>query len=181
MTPRDRAAVITFNRFPLLAVRLTNDLRELGSGLAGLVAEGQTALYDSLIFSLYHFAGVTGQRAILLLSDGKDEVSRFSFEDTLEYARRAGVTIYAIGLGIDEAGVRRRLDRLSTQTGGKSYFVRDPDSLDEIYANIQRELRSQYFLAYQSNSTRTDDGFRRIKVDIHRPSAQANTMSGYYP
>ena len=181
VTPRDRAAVITFNRFPQLAVRLTNDLRELGSGLAGLVAEGQTALYDSLIFSLYHFAGVTGQRAILLLSDGKDEVSRFSFEDTLEYARRAGVTIYAIGLGIDEAGVRRRLDRLSTQTGGKSYFVRDPDSLDEIYTNVQRELRSQYFLAYQSNSTRTDDGFRRIKVDVRRPNAQANTMSGYYP
>ena len=181
VTPRDRAAVITFNRFPQLAVRLTNDLRELGSGLAGLVAEGQTALYDSLIFSLYHFAGVTGQRAILLLSDGKDEVSRFSFEDTLEYARRAGVTIYAIGLGIDEAGARRRLDRLSTQTGGKSYFVRDPDSLDEIYATVQRELRSQYFLAYQSSSTRDDDGFRRIKVDVRKPNASANTMSGYYP
>ena len=181
VTPRDRAAVITFNRFPQLAVRLTNDLRELGSGLAGLVAEGQTALYDSLIFSLYHFAGVTGQRAILLLSDGKDEVSRFSFEDTLEYARRAGVTIYAIGLGIDEAGARRRLDRLSTQTGGKSYFVRDPDSLDEIYSNVQRELRSQYFLAYQSASTRDDDGFRRIKVDVRKPNAAANTMSGYYP
>lgn len=181
VTPRDRAAVITFNRFPQLAVRLTNDLTELGSGLAGLVAEGQTALYDSLIFSLYHFAGVTGQRAILLLSDGKDEVSRFSFEDTLEYARRAGVTIYAIGLGIDEAGARRRLDRLSTQTGGKSYFVRDPGSLDEIYANVQRELRSQYFLAYQSDSTRADDGFRRIKVNVRRSNARANTMSGYYP
>lgn len=181
VTPRDRAAVITFNRFPQLAVRLTNDLTELGSGLAGLVAEGQTALYDSLIFSLYHFAGVTGQRAILLLSDGKDEVSRFSFDDTLEYARRAGVTIYAIGLGIGEAGVRRRLDRLSTQTGGKSYFVRDPDSLDEIYASVQRELRSQYLLAYQSASTRTDDGFRRIKVDVRRPNAKASTMSGYYP
>ena len=181
VTPRDRAAVITFDRFPQLAVRLTNDLTELGSGLAGLVAEGQTALYDSLIFSLYHFAGVSGQRAILLLSDGKDEVSRFSFDDTLEYARRAGVTIYAIGLGIGEAGVRRRLDRLSTQTGGKSYFVRDPDALDEIYASVQRELRSQYFLAYQSASTRTDDAFRQIKVDVRHPNAKAHTMSGYYP
>lgn len=181
ITPRDRAAVITFNRFPRLAVRQTNDLRELGSGLAGLTAEGQTALYDSLIFSLYHFAGVTGQRAILLLSDGKDEVSRFSFEDTLEYARRAGVTVYAIGLGIDEASARRRLDRLSTQTGGQSYFVRDAGSLDEIYANIQRELRSQYLLAYQSNNTRTDDGFRRIKVEVRRPSTEVKTMSGYYP
>jgi len=181
VSPRDRAAVITFNRFPQLAVRLTNDLRELGSGLAGLTAEGQTALYDSLIFSLYHLAGVTGQRAILLLTDGKDEVSRFSFEETLEYARRAGVTVYAIGLGIDEAGARRRLDRLSGQTGGQSYFVRDPELLDEIYANVQRELRSQYMLAYQSSNSRTDDGFRRIEVDVHHPGAQVKTMSGYYP
>ncbi len=181
VSPRDRAAVITFNRFPQLAVRLTNDLRELGSGLAGLTAEGQTALYDSLIFSLYHLAGVTGQRAILLLTDGKDEVSRFSFEETLEYARRAGVTVYAIGLGIDEPGARRRLDRLSAQTGGQSYFVRDPELLDEIYANVQRELRSQYMLAYQSSNTRPDDGFRRIEVDVRQPGAQAKTMSGYYP
>ena len=181
VTPRDRAAVITFNRFPQLAVRLTNDLRELGSGLAGLTAEGQTALYDSLIFSLYHLAGVTGQRAILLLSDGKDEVSRFSFEETLEYARRAGVTVYAIGLGIDEAGARRRLDRLSAQTGGQSYFVRDPELLDDIYANVQHELRSQYLLAYQSRSTRTDDGFRRIEVAVRRPGTDVKTMSGYYP
>ena len=181
VTPKDRAAVITFNRFPQLAVRLTNDLKELGSGLAGLVAEGQTALYDSLIFGLYHFAGVTGQRAILLLSDGKDEVSRFTFNDTLEYARRASVTIYAIGLGIDESGVRRRLDRLSTQTGGKSYFVRDPDALTEIYKSVQRELRSQYLVAYQSNSSRDDDGFRSIQVDVQRPDSEANTMSGYYP
>ncbi|MCY3933727.1 MAG: VWA domain-containing protein [Acidobacteria bacterium] len=181
VSPRDRAAVITFNRFPQLAVRLTNDLRELGSGLAGLTAEGQTALYDSLIFSLYHLAGVTGQRAILLLTDGKDEVSRFSFEETLEYARRAGVTVYAIGLGIDEAGARRRLDRLSGQTGGQSYFVRDPELLDEIYANVQRELRSQYMLAYQSSNSRTDDGFRRIEVEVHHPGAQVKTMSGYYP
>lgn len=181
ITPRDRAAVITFNRFPQMAVRMTNDLRELGSGLAGLTAEGQTALYDSLIFSLYHLAGVTGQRAILLLSDGKDEVSRFSFEDALEYARRAGVTVYTIGLGIDEAGARRRLTRLSAQTGGRSYFVRDPDLLDEIYANVQRELRSQYMLAYQSANPRTDDGFRRIEVDVRRAGTEVKTMSGYYP
>jgi len=162
-------------------VRLTNNLRELGSGLAGLTAEGQTALHDSLIFSLYHLAGVSGQRAVLLLSDGKDEVSRFTFEEALEYARRAGVTVYAIGLGIDEPGARRRLDRLSTQTGGRSYFVRDPELLDGIYANVQRELRSQYLLAYQSDSTRTDDGFRHIEVESLRPGTDVTTISGYYP
>ena len=89
--------------------------------------------------------------------------------------------MYAIGLGIDEAGARRRLDRLSAQTGGQSYFVRDPELLDEIYANVQRQLRSQYMLAYQSSNSRTDDGFRRIEVDVRQPGAQVKTMSGYYP
>ena len=96
ITPRDRAAVITFNRMPRLAVPLTNDLRMLGGGLAGLTAEGETALYDSVMFGLYYFAGVRGQRALLLLSDGKDEASRFDFEETLDYARRAGVTLLPI-------------------------------------------------------------------------------------
>ncbi len=180
--PRDRAAVITFNRFPQLAVRLTNNLRDLGGGLAGLTAEGQTALHDSLMFSLYHLAGTSGQRAILLLSDGKDEVSRYSFEDTLEYARRAGVTVYTIGLGIQEASARRRLDSLSTQTGGRSYFLRDASRLAAIYDDVQRELRSQYLLAYQSDSKRTDDGFREVDVRLPgRSSADVRTISGYYP
>ena len=85
------------------------------AGLAGLKAERGTALYDSLIFALYYFNGIKGQRALLLLSDGKDEGSRFTYEDALEYARRAGVTIYTIGLGRGrgqaQAGPARRGDR----------------------------------------------------------------------
>ena len=80
-------------------MKFTNDVTPLAGGLAGLKAERGTALYDSLIFSLFYFNGVKGQRAVLLLSDGKDEGSRFSYEDALDYARRAGVAIYAIGLG----------------------------------------------------------------------------------
>ena len=181
ITPRDRAAVITFNRFPNLAVRLTSDLSRLGGGLAGLTAEGQTALYDSLMFALYHFTGVSGQRAILLLSDGKDEVSRFSFEDTLEYARRAGVTVYAVGLQIGETGAKRKLATLARETGGESYFIQDPSELAGIYAAIQRELRSQYLIAYQSTNTAANDRFRRVEVKVGRPGARVKTISGYYP
>ena len=68
-----------------------------------------------MVFSLYYFNGIKGQRALLVLSDGKDEGSRFTYEDALEYARRAGVTIYTIGLGDEdrqeEAGPARRGDR----------------------------------------------------------------------
>jgi VWFA-related protein len=186
LTPKDRAAIITFSKFPNLAVKLTNDLTALGGGLAGLAPEGETALYDSLIFSLYYFTGIRGQRAILLLSDGKDESSEFTFEETLEYARRAGVTIYTIGLSLSGGEARQKLFRLAEETGGNSFFIRDVAELPEIYEAIEEELRSQYLVAYQSSNPGDDrdgDGgeFRTVDLRVDVPKAKVNTISGYYP
>ena len=181
ITPRDHAALITFNKFPHLAVKLTNNLQELGGGLSGLTAEGETALYDSLIFGLYYFAGIKGQRALLVLSDGKDEASRFSFEETLEYARRAGVTVYTIGLGLRESDARRKLTALAEETGGRSFFVVDGSQLEAIYRSIEQELRSQYLIAYQSTNTSDDRDFRDVELKVARPGVKVQTISGYYP
>lgn len=178
---RDRAAVITFNKFPHLAVNLTNNLQELGGGLAGLTAEGETALYDSLLFGLYYLAGVEGQRALLVLSDGKDEASRFSYDEALEYARRAGVTVYTVGLGLREAGARNKLQEVAKETGGRSFFIGDATELDAIYASIQRELRSQYLIAYQSANTSEDSGYRQVELRVAKPGVKVQTISGYYP
>ncbi|MEM7480742.1 MAG: VWA domain-containing protein [Acidobacteriota bacterium] len=181
ITPKDRAAVITFNKFPHLAVKLTNNLQSLGGGLAGLTAEGETALYDSLIFSLYYFAGIKGQRALLVLSDGRDEASKFTFDDALEYARRAGVTVYTIGLSLDSADARRKLDKLADETGGRSFFISDIDSLETIYTAIQEELRSQYLIAYQSSNSEEDREFRTVELETTRSNVKVKTISGYYP
>ncbi|NJL26591.1 MAG: VWA domain-containing protein [Thermoanaerobaculia bacterium] len=181
ITPKDRAAVITFNTFPNLAVRLTSDRQALGRGLAGLVAEGQTALYDSVMFGLYHLAGIKGQRAILVLSDGKDEASRFTFDATLDYARRAGITIYTIGLGLSELGARQKLEKLAEETGGASFFINDVGALEKIYSQIQRELRSQYLIAYQSSNASEDKNFRSVELRSERKDVVVKTISGYYP
>jgi Ca-activated chloride channel family protein len=181
LQPRDRAAVITFNRFPNLAVKFTNDATLLGGGLQGLTAEGQTALYDSLMFTLYYFSGIKGQRAILLLSDGKDEVSRFGFDETLEYARRAGVTIYSIGLAIDDGAAKGKLIQLANETGGRSYFIADEGDIATVYDMVQQDMRSQYLLAYQSSNTARNDDFRQVEVKVDRPRATVRTLAGYYP
>jgi Ca-activated chloride channel family protein len=181
ITPRDHAALITFNKFPHLAVKLTNNLQELGGGLAGLTAEGETALYDSLIFGLYYFAGIKGQRALLVLSDGKDEASRFSFEETLEYARRAGVTVYTIGLGLREGDARRKLTAIAEETGGRSFFVVEASQLEAIYRSIEQELRSQYLIAYQSTNASDERDFREVELKVARPGVKVQTISGYYP
>ena len=177
--PKDRAAIITFNDHPSLAVKFTRDLRTLASGLAGLKAERGTALYDSLVFSFYNFNGLKGRRALLLLSDGKDDGSRFTYEETLEFARRAGVIVYAIGLGDDVE--KKKLSRLSEETGGRAFFPREAGELTGIYAAIQEELRSQYLIAYQSATTRNDPGFRAVDLKVGKPGLEAKTIRGYYP
>jgi len=177
--PKDRAAVIPFNDHPTLAVKFTHDLETLAGGLAGLKAERGTALYDSLIFTLYYFNGVKGQRAILLLSDGKDEGSRFTWEETLETVRRAGVTIYAIGLG--DQVEKKKLERLSEETGGRAFFLADAAELDEIYTRIEKELRSQVLIVYQSSRERGTTAFRTVDLKVGRKGLEAKTIRGYYP
>ncbi len=177
--PKDRAALITFNDRPNLAVKFTKDVDALAGGLAGLKAERGTALYDTIIFSLFYFNGVKGQRAIVLLSDGKDEGSRFGYEDALDSARRAGVAIYPIGLG--EELEKRKLEKLAEETGGRAFFLKDVSELTGIYAAIQEELRSKYLIAYQSTNTSGGDEFRAVELKVSRPGTEAKTMRGYYP
>jgi Ca-activated chloride channel homolog len=178
--PKDRAAVVTFNDHPNLTVKFTNDIPTLAGGLAGLKAERGTALYDSIIFTLYYFTGVKGQRALLLLTDGKDEGSRFSFEDAMEYARRAGVTIFAIGLGDDAE--HHKLEKIAEETGGRAFFLKNVDELAGIYSTIEAELRSQYLIAYQSsNTTSGGNTFRSVDLKVNKPGVEAKTIRGYYP
>ena len=175
---KDRASVITFNDHPNLAVEFTNDVTELAGGLAGLKAERGTSLFDSVIFSLYYFNGIKGQRALLILSDGKDESSRFTWDQALEYARRAGVTIYAISLADAD---HKKLGRLAETTGGRGFKIKGVDELPAIYDDIQQELRSKYLIAYQSSNATDAKEFRNIEVKVARSGAAVKTMQGYYP
>ena len=177
--PKDRASVITFNDHPNLTVKFTNDLPALAGGLAGLKAERGTALYDSIIFTLYYFTGVKGQRALVLISDGKDEGSRFTYEDAIDYARRAGVTIYSIGLGDDVD--KRKLSKLAEETGGRAFFLKNVDELAGIYTSVEQELRSQYLVAYQSTNITGGNTFRSVELKVGKPGLEAKTIRGYYP
>lgn len=183
ITPKDRATVITFNDHPNLAVTFTNDTTTLASGLAGLKAERGTALWDSLVFTLYYFNGVKGQRAVLLLSDGKDESSKFAWDDALEYARRAGVTLYAIGLDLPKHGLdaRRKLGKLAAETGGRAFFIQDVSELGQVYEAIQRELRSRYLITYQSTNVTGSKAFRSIELMTAKRHLEVKSLRGYYP
>ena len=181
ITPRDRAALVTFNDHPYLASDFTNDPAKLAGSLAGLKAERGTALYDALVFGLYYLNGIKGQRALLLLSDGKDESSRFSFDQALEYAQRSGVAVYAIGLGRQSGPAKRALSRLAERTGGSSFFISNVGELAGVYGHILGELRSRYLITYQSTNTSGDRRFREVEVHADVPGVSIRTLKGYYP
>lgn len=181
--PKDRAAVFTFSDTPTLGVRFTNQMDVLTGALAGLTAEGNTALYDSLIYALYYFGGIKGKKAIILLSDGQDSGSHYSFGEALEYARRSGVAIYGVGIDMPQKDydVRAKLQKLADETGGRSFFVAAASELEKVFATVEEELRSQYMLAYQSTNQSRDDKFRVIEVKLAKPGLEAKTVRGYYP
>jgi VWFA-related protein len=185
LRPRDRAAVVTFNERPTLAVRFTGNPEVLAGGLAGASASGGTALWDSLIFTLHYFSGVQGKRAVVLLTDGDDQGSRYGFEEALDYARRTGVTLYPIALGAAASTpvARTKLLRLAAETGGRTFFVGRAVELAKVYEIIERELRNQYLLVYQSSldETAAGEGFREVRVEVARPGAEAKTIRGYHP
>jgi Ca-activated chloride channel family protein len=183
MTPRDRSFAVSFSSRPRLAMPPTDDVEAVVRSFEDLQAVGDTALHDALVHSLYYFRGVKGQRALVLLSDGDDNASYIAYNDALEYARRSGVAVYAIGFNLPGmgAGLRNKLAELSETSGGKAFFTNKAEELPAIYAQIERELRSRYLVAY--NSSQAGAGkpgiFREVEVKVKK-GLKARTARGYY-
>jgi len=135
-----------------------------------------------VVYSLYNFVTVKGQKALILITDGKDTASKFSFDQALEYARRSAVPIYAVGIGIHapEVDVRYKLGRFCTETGGNIYYIDQAADLGRIYADIQNELRSQYILGfYPGGDVKPGSKWREVSVQVS--DGRAKTIRGYYP
>lgn len=181
--PGDRSFAMTFAGRPVLRMPLTDDVEAVGRALKGLQAVGATSLHDAVLHALQTFRGVRGQRALVLLSDGDDTSSSSSFDNALEYARRSGVAIFAVGLDIPRTsvGVRSKLSALAADTGGEVFFVGRAEQLQGVYERIELELRSRYLLAFQAQRAAGQQGFRPIEVRVLRKGLKARTARGYYP
>jgi Ca-activated chloride channel family protein len=181
--PKDRAFTVSFDNEPYLLTKLTNRKDRLFRSLAGLRAEGSTALYDAIIYGLYQFTGVKGKKALVLLSDGKDTASKFDYETLVEYVRKAGISIYGIGLKISGADleVKYKLNKLAQATGGQTFYVDSAKNLEAVYRQINEDLRSQYMLTYYSTNPTAKDKWRKVEIKVEPASLQARTITGYYP
>lgn len=181
---KDRAFVVSFDNEPYLLSKLTGRKDKLLRALSGLRAEGSTALYDAIIYGLYQFTGVKGKKALVVLTDGKDTASKFDYDTLLEYVRKSGLSVYAIGLKISGADleVKYKLNKIAQVTGGQTFYVDSAKNLEGVYRQINEDLRSQYLLTYYStNADTSKDKWRKVEIKVEPTSLQARTISGYYP
>ncbi len=149
-------------------------------------AGGATRLYDALSFLLGTSAEGDGRRAIILLTDGGDNVSRSSPAEVVEAAQRNNVPIYivsvnSIGIPADESDLRdSTLEVLGTETGGKAFFPKRLKDLSSHFAAISKELRSQYTIAYRSTNDKRDGSYRKIRIEVKNTQYSVHARAGYY-
>jgi Ca-activated chloride channel family protein len=182
--PGDRAFVGGFAFDPQKLAPFVTDVAALEAQVAAVPkAEGGTSLYDAIVTGLYRFRNVQGRKALVILTDGEDTTSRVTYDDLLTYARAARVPLYFIGIGISPIPALGggAMKSLAAETGGAAYFIHGEKQLAEAYAQLEKELRSQYLIAYRTESTKKDRGYRTVEVKVGRPGVTARTIRGYIP
>jgi VWFA-related protein len=183
MTPKDRCFLVTFDNEPQLVSRFTTDRDKIAQALAGMRAQGSTALWDAIVYGLYQYQGVKGRKAYVILTDGEDRSSKFPFESAVDYAKKSGVAVYFIGLriGAGHVDIRYKLNKIAKETGGSVYYIDAANHLGKIYAEINEELRSQYLISYVPQNKSVNNQWRKIEVKMSPENLTARTISGYYP
>ena len=184
MRPGDRAFVTGFAFDAKSASPFVTDVSSLQSQVNSIPeASGGTALYDAIVTGLYRFRTLQGRRALIILTDGEDTTSRTSYEEMLTYARSARVPLYfiGVGLGIFDASGTNKMKTLAAETGGTAYFIHDIKQLDATYAQLDKDLRSQYLIAYNAQTSVKDRAYRKVEVKVSKPGMTVRTIRGFIP
>src|SRR6266852_2354994 len=151
---------------------------------------GSTAIWDAIWATsneLLSDAAEHTRRAIILLTDGEDTVSQVHMHDAINRALKADALIYAIGIGDRyQYGINEgALKKITEGTGGRAYFPRSERDLRDSFAQIERDLREQYLIAYSSSNKTHDGSYRRVAIEIVSPeirkeNLRLNYRPGYF-
>ena len=181
----DRLALITFSDEPHFEHVLSADRSLTMKGIDKYTPAGGTALYDAVWDSLLHLKKEKGRRAIVVLSDGRDENnpgtapgSAHTFEEVLELTREVGATVFAVGLGprIDTTV----LETLASLTGGQAYFSADVEQLGTQFDRIIENLRQRYVVSYSSTNFDRNGEWRAVQIRTHTPGLLVTSTEGYF-
>jgi VWFA-related protein len=192
--PQDEAFVVNFSDEAFIDQEFTSDVNKLRDGLAHIESRGGTALYDAVVASADKLVADAKRpkQVIVLITDGEDNASTLNLEQTIRRVQQlSGPVIYSIGLLFgDEMSrsevrhARRALEMLSTETGGIAFFPKSIENIDQIAAEVARDIRNQYTLGYHSTKPTTEPGFRRVLVTVtgkNQGKLIVRTRTGYFP
>jgi Ca-activated chloride channel homolog len=192
--PQDEAFVVNFSDEAFIDQEFTADVNKLRDGLSHIESRGGTALYDAVVASADKLVADAKRpkQVLVIITDGEDNASTLTLEQTIRRVQQlSGPVIYSIGLLFgDEMShsevrhARRALEMLSTETGGIAFFPRSIDQIDEIAAEVARDIRNQYTIGYHSGKPTTDPGFRRIQLNAEAKGMgklTVRTRTGYFP
>jgi Ca-activated chloride channel homolog len=184
----DKAMIVSFDTAAELVADLTGDIRDLERAVENLRPGGGTSLYDAIFFAcrdklmedqpLYKF-----RRAMVVLSDGDDNQSRYTRDQALEMAQKADVNIYTISTNITriESEGDKVLRYFSTETGGQSFFPFKASDLNQDFENIANELRHQYNIFYRPEPFRADGLYHPVDIRVKgHKELIVRARKGYY-
>lgn len=185
--PKDAVALYTFNYDVTRVAHFTRRAERLERGLRALKPEGGTSLYDAIYLAAGDLEDREGRHVVVVVTDGGDTTSVKNFHAALQALHRADTVLYAIlvmpitndaGRNI---GGENALETLAAGTGGRVFYPSVGASLDEALADILRDLRTQYLLAfYPRNLPPSKDRYHTLRVTVDHPGLRAIARNGYY-
>jgi VWFA-related protein len=183
--PEDSLALLTFADEPKFAHVLGTNRSITTEAIDRYVTGGGTALYDALWDGLQHLKTVQGRRAIVVLTDGRDENnpgtapgSAHTLDEVMELGKQVGAAIFPIGLGgrVDKPV----LERLASDSGGDFYLSNDASELAEQFRAIVENIRQRYVLSYTSTNAEADGKWRRVQILPRNKSLVVSSAGGYF-
>jgi len=186
LTPPDEAFIVNYNDQAFLDKDFTSDVNELQEGLSRIDSRGGTAMREAVRMSIDHLRERARQdkKVLVLLTGGDDDSSLISINNLTKSAQDSGVLMYAMGLlsGGKKGKVNKRpLEALAEATGGAAYFPKGSAEVERRAAEIVRDIRDQYTIAYAPTDQHQDGSFRKISVVVKGSAGMvARTRRGYY-
>jgi VWFA-related protein len=182
--PDDETFIVNFDDSAYLEQDFTGSIGDLVDALDNIDARGETALYDAIYLSADHLKeGKKDKKAILLITDGEDNVSKYKLEKVMDTLKQSKVTLYAIGLleeddergGLFHASPSKKakadLIKFADITGGQAFFPKNLDEVEGITKRIAHDIRNHYTITYTPTNSNLDGTYREITVKINAPKS----------
>ena len=189
--PQDEFFMITFNDRPELRADFTKSVEDIQGKLVYTVPQGSTAMLDAIYMGVSKMKDArNSKKALLIISDGGDNHSRYTENEIKSMVKEADVQIYSIGIFSlapsqpEEIAGPALLGEISSVTGGRLFTINNPNELADVATKIGIELRNQYVLGYRPNNKVKDGHWRKIKVKLNPPKGLPHlnvyARTGYY-